>query len=315
MNIYLVFILFLAGLIMLVKGGDLFVDSSVWMAKKYNISPAIIGATIVSIATTLPEFFVSTISSYEGFSDMAIGNSLGSYICNIAFIIGLCAIIKPIKIQGNSFKIKGFMMIVYLCVFWFLGLDGVITSVEGGLLILLIAVFIVVNLLEHRTNCENNILLEQLSQDNSKPWINIMKFAIGGFFIVYGANILVDTGVEIANFFRIPKQVISLTLLALGTSIPELVTAIASIIKKEESISIGNILGANIMNISVIMGVCALVSPQGLIISNQTLYQDVPMALLVSLIFIFTGIFKKGISRLTGFLLLITYSTYLYILF
>ncbi len=146
-------------------------------------------------------------------------------------------------------------------------------------------------------------------------FINGFKFAVGGFLIVYGAHLLVDSGIRIANVLRIPKQVISLTLLAIGTSIPELVTALTATIKNEPNISLGNILGANILNISVIMGASALVSEQGLIISRQTLVLDLPMAMFASLTFIIAGICKEKISRFVGAMLVFSYIIYLTILF
>src|SRR5690606_32033666 len=126
MDTFLVFVVFFIGLLTIVKGGDFFVDAAIWIAKKTGISPMIIGATIVSIATTLPEFFVSTVASNEGHSDMAVGNAIGSTICNIAFIIGLCACIKPIKIKKKSFTVKGIIMIVYLLIFYAFASDGVV---------------------------------------------------------------------------------------------------------------------------------------------------------------------------------------------
>src|SRR5690625_2817778 len=134
MGIGLVVVIFIIGLIMTVKGGDLFVDAAVWIAERTGISSGIIGATIISIATTLPEFFVSTVASNEGFSEMAIGNALGSYICNIAFIMGLCSLIKPVKIKSKFFGIKGIMMITYLCIFFILSREGIVTYKEGSIL-------------------------------------------------------------------------------------------------------------------------------------------------------------------------------------
>lgn len=315
MGIGLIIIIFIIGIIMIVKGGDLFVDAAIWMAKRTGVSSGIIGATIVSIATTLPEFFVSTVASNEGFSEMAVGNALGSYICNIAFIIGICSLIKPIKIKSNFFIIKGTMMISYLGIFFILSKNGMITYNEGYLLISLIILFITINILEHKKENMGKVSFKKDFIKKRDIFINGIKFAIGGFLIVYGAHLLVDGGVRIANILRIPKQVVSLTLLAIGTSIPEFVTALTATIKGEQNISIGNILGANILNISVIMGASALISEQGLIISKQTLFLDLPMAILVSLIFLTTGIYKEKISRLTGGLLLALYIIYLIILF
>lgn len=315
MGTFFIGLLFIVGLIMIVKGGDWFLDATIWMAEKIGISFGIIGATVVSVATTLPEFFVSTLASKDGFTDMAVGNSLGSYICNIAFIIGICSLIKPIKVKDSFFGIKGAMMFGYLGIFYYFASDGIITHAEGKILLSLIILFVIINIFDHKN--ENGRYKKANRKDIKKKEIlsNGIKFIMGSVFIICGAEILVETGVEIAKFLRIPKQVISLTLLAVGTSLPELVTALAATVKGKQNISIGNIVGANIINMSIIMGTSTLVSSEGLIISRQTLTLDVPMATIVTLIFILFGILFERMGKLTGILLLGLYGGYLYTLF
>ncbi len=311
----LTFLFFVIGLFIIVKGGDLFIDGAVWVAYKTGIPPAIVGATIVSVATTLPEFFVSTVASNEGYSEMALGNSIGSTICNIAFVLGICALIKPIKVENKFFGIKGFMMIAYLLVFFFFSLDGIVTHKEGIILVFLFLVFILLNILEFREEGINGNKRIKKPSNKKENIINLTKFIVGAWFIVIGAHMLVDTGVKIAYIFGIPKQVVSLTLLAIGTSLPELVTSISAIIKNEESISVGNILGANILNLTTVLGFSSLVSDNGLLVQRQTIILDLPMSLLVMLIFVFKGIFKREIDRRLGGLLLVIYLIYLIILF
>lgn len=315
MGIWLALVVLVIGIAMTVKGGDLFIDAAIWTAERTGVSSGIIGATVVSVATTLPEFFVSTVASNDGFSDMAIGNALGSYICNIAFVIGICALIKPIKVQSGFFGIKGVMMISYLCIFFILSKDGIITYNQGYFLLSLVVFFLIINAVEYKMGNTNEEKPTKTPLKLKELLSNGLKFSIGGFLIIYGAHLLVDSGVAIANVLRIPKQVISLTLLAIGTSIPELVTALTATIKGEHSMSLGNILGANILNISVIMGGSSLVSAQGLIVSKQTLILDIPMAMIVSLIFVVSGIYREKISRFTGGSLLAIYIGYLLILF
>lgn len=312
MATYIVFIVFIIGLLMIIKGGDIFLDGAIGMAKLTGISAGIIGATIVSIATTLPELFVSTIASYEGLEDMAIGNALGSYICNIAFIIGISSVIKPIKIKGN-FNTKGIMMISFLILFYILAMDGIVTKAEGIILFSLIIFFFWINTLEHKKDNNNGRTRQIL--DKKRIFENIVYFLIGSVLVITGSHLLLDSAVKIATFLYIPKNVISLTFLALGTSLPELVTAISAIIKREQSISVGNILGANIYNLTMIMGLSALVSDNGITIYKQTLTLDISMAMIVTLLFIGSGIFKKEISRIIGFILLFIYVLFLFILF
>lgn len=314
MGIYFIFLVFTIGIFMVVKGGDLFLDSTIYIARVTGVSFGIIGATLVSIATTLPEFCVSVMSSYEGFSSMAIGNALGSYICNIALVIGMIAIIKPIEIDSEYFSLKGAMMFSYLGIFYLFAADGTVTHLEGKILMFLVIIFIFLNLIEHNEDkIRNKCRAHKINKRDLT--LNAVKFLVGGILIVFGADILIDTGIEIANHFRISKQVISLTLLALGTSLPELVTAISSMIKNKQSISVGNILGSNILNMTMIMGTSALASAEGLIVSRQTLSLDIPMATLISLIFILSGILFKKIGRISGVILLIVYGVYMNILF
>lgn len=311
----LTFLFFIIGLFIIIKGGDLFIDGAVWIAYKTGIPPAIIGATVVSIATTLPEFFVSTVASNEGYSEMALGNSIGSTICNVAFVLGLCSLIKPIKVQNRFFTIKGFMMIIYILVFFFFALDGLVTHKEGLFLIVLFFLFIWLNIIEYKGEGERKSNKIINNHSKREVIINLTKFIVGAWFIVIGAHMLVKTGVEIAYIFKIPKQVISLTLLAIGTSLPELVTSVSAIIKNEENISVGNILGANILNLTIVLGFSSLVSDNGLVVQRQTIFLDLPMSLLVMSLFVFIGIFKKEISRKLGGVLLIIYLIYLIILF
>lgn len=316
MGTIIVFIVFFIGLFTIVKGGDLFVDSAIWIAKKTGVSSMIIGATIVSIATTLPEFFVSTVASNEGHPDMALGNAIGSTICNTAFVIGLCSCIKPIKIKKGFFNVKGFMMISYLIIFYIFARDGIVIFKEGVVLLLLLLFFIITNILEFKVGDENTEKVKKEPINSKKDIIlNIIKFILGAWFIVIGAHMLVDSGIKIAKIFEIPQQVVSLTLLAVGTSLPELVTSVIAIIKNEENISVGNIIGANILNLTIVLGSSALVSDNGLFISDQTLYLDIPIALLVMTIFVFSGGIKKEIDRKSGLLLLTIYIIYLIILF
>lgn len=315
MEIIWTFFLFALGLIMTIKGGDWFVDASIWIAERTGISSGIIAATIVSIATTLPEFFVSTVASNEGFSEMAVGNALGSYTCNIAFVIGLCAIIKPIEIKDSFFGIKGIMMLINLFIFFVFSKDGIINEKEGFILLSLIIPFIIINIFEYKQRNKSKSKKKKGFINKKDIVFNGIKFIMGGAFIIYGAHILVGTGVEIANILRIPKQVVSLTLLAIGTSLPELVTSLMAIFKNQQSISIGNILGANILNLSIIMGASQLVSEHGLRISYQTIFLDIPIAILVGLIFVSAGLIKEEINRLLGIVFLGIFIIYLLILF
>lgn len=311
---YLIYILFAVGLIMILKGGDWFVDSAIWLGELTGASMGLIGATLISFATALPEFFVSTLASKDGFSEMAIGNAMGSIICNIAIVISICVIIRPIKIEDSKFDNKAFMMLIFMSLFYFFASDGLISKGEGFILILLTIPFMLLNFYNPNKSKKPRKKID-LQKIGVNLGVNIFKFLVGGFLIIYGADILVNTGVEIANLFRIPKKVISLTLLALGTSLPELTASLSATLKYKPDISVSNIIGANILNITLVIGVSAIVNPTGLIVMPSSINMDIPVALLFMIIFILPGIFHKKIGRLTGLLLSSSYLIYIISLF
>lgn len=314
-NTWVVFFIFVIGLVMIIKGGDLFVDAAVWIAKVTGIPSIIIGATIVSVATTLPELFVSTVASNEGYLDMAMGNAIGSVICNIAFVIGLSACIRPIKIDKKFFSIKGFMMITYLLIFYYIASDGIVTFIEGIILLFLFILYIFINVIESKSQSENIHEYGNIKYTGKDFILNMIKFTVGALLIVIGAHIMVDSGVKIAQILKIPQQVVSLTLLAIGTSLPELVTSLIAIIKGEQNISIGNILGANILNLTIVLGISTLVSDAGLFVSNQTLLVDIPVCFIIMFIFVLIGIKKSELNYKFGIFLLSIYIIYIISLF
>lgn len=314
MSNYLVYILFAAGLIMILKGGDWFINSSIWFASVTGASMGLIGMTLISLATTLPEFFVSTIASRDGFSDIAIGNSVGSIICNIGIVMSICILCKPINIDDSKFDNKSLLMISFMCIFYLFASNGIVTKVEGLILVSLTIPFILFNFYEASRDKKTR---NKINFKDIRPHllINISGFLIGGFFIIYGANIMVTTGVQIANIFRIPRKVVSLTLLALGTSLPELTASLIATFKNEPNISIGNVLGANILNITLVLGVSAIVHPTGLMVASSTLTIDIPLAILFMFILVIPGIARRRVGRPVGGLLLLAYLIYIISLF
>ncbi|SCY84191.1 calcium/sodium antiporter [Alkaliphilus peptidifermentans] len=321
-------ILFIVGLVVIIKGGDWFVESAVWLAKVTGIPSVLIGATIVSIATTLPELLVSSIATYQQFYDVAIGNVVGSMACNIGLILGTTAILSPVKIKRGNFTIKSLFMLITAIVLWLLAKDKIITSKEGNILLVLFVVYIIMNILEFRNKGKKDSKeYSTVKFGRAYAGKNMLKFVLGAIFIIIGARLLVTNGVEIANLLGIPDQVISLTLIALGTSMPELITAITSIIKGHYGISIGNILGANVLNMVMVVGVSSKIAEQGLVISYQnvmlgatiynipqTLYLDLPVTVIMMTIIVLSGLIFGKISRWTGLLVLSIYCFYLFTL-
>ncbi|AOT72776.1 calcium/sodium antiporter [Geosporobacter ferrireducens] len=324
----IVFVMFFLGLIIIIKGGDLFVESAIWMAIVTGIPTIIIGATLVSLATTLPEFFVSTIASAKGYTEMAIGNAIGSTICNMGLILGTCAIISPVAIRRKFFSFKGLLMVAVLVIFYYFASDFIVDEFEGYMLLMILILYIIVNILELKGNAS---AIDQSEESVTIPLVikNIFNFILGAGMIILGARLLVDNGVTIANIFNIPEQIISLTLIALGTSLPELITSITAVVKGHMGISIGNIIGANILNLTMVLGASSLLSGKGLMISSrdmhildhvlvnvpQTLVLDIPVSLLLMLILVLCGSYKRMIDRMHGFLLFSIYISYLFMLY
>lgn len=324
--IYIPFILFLVGLVIIIKGGDLFVDASVWFATITGIPTIIIGATIVSLATTLPELFVSVFASAQGSPDMAIGNAVGSTICNIGLILSTSVLFAPGDINRKLFSEKGILMIISTILLLIFSSDTILSKSEGAILLVVLLIFIQLNLKQFKGS---NILVENKKVEGrvkSKAILtNISKFGLGAIFIIIGAQLLVKNGKTIALFFNVPEQIISLTLIALGTSLPELTTSITAIVKGHEGISVGNIIGANILNSTMILGTASFTTKYGLVISKRdivvfgrifkdiphTLYVDLPVSLLLMLILVGSGIYNRKLKRTTGSILLLIYLLYL----
>lgn len=320
----LVYVLFALGLLLIIKGGDWFVDSAVWIAEVTGIPSIIIGATIVSIATTLPELIVSVTANLQGSSEMAIGNAVGSIICNIGLISSLGFIALSNKVKKKLFLKKSAIMIAVLLVFTAFAWDLNFTHFEAGIVFLFIVLFIYYNV---KGSKESKELYEIDKKTIHKQDVfkNIILFIIGAAGIVIGAKLLVDNGKVIAENLGVPEAIISLTLIALGTSLPELTTMISSIRKKNQDIGLGNIIGANILNVALILTTSSAISKDGLPIHlydfklfgkhftdfPNTLKIDVPFALLLMILFAVPTVLKGETRKWQGVAMLITYVTYL----
>ncbi len=325
MGITIVFLIFTVSLVMIIKGGDWFVDSSTAVAQITGIPNILIGATIVSIATTLPELLVSSIATYNQYYDIAVGNVIGSVICNIGLVLGLVAILSPVKVERKNFFIKSGFMLLSCIVLFVLLRDTIITGREGNLLLLLFIIYIFLNITELKLRPRIGFVDYQSEKCSEGGIFKIaVKFIVGAILIVVGAKLMVESGVKIAKFLKVPDQFVSLTLIALGTSLPELITAISSILKGQQELSVGNILGANILDILMVLGLSSKIGEKGIVISYQnimfgagiynipqTLYLDMPIALFLMLVLVIGGMASKKIGRFLGVLLMAIYITYL----
>ena len=320
------FVLIIIGFVLLIKASDFFVDAAVNIAKIFNVSEVVIGATIVSIGTTLPETMVSATSAFKGHGDISYGNALGSIICNTALIAATTLIFTPGLINRKSLKIPiafFFSSFAVYSVFAY-GFNG-FSRVAG---IILVSIFIIYAICiirdaantTHRDENLNSIapLDSQDGSRTAKIVKSIVILAITAAVIAFASNLLVDNGTIIARKFGVPEAVIGLTLIAFGTSLPEFSTAVTSILKGHHSLSIGNIIGANFFNVVLVTGLAAIVGPFTIPVDrtingiNSSLIVDIPLALIVMLILCLPTIIRGKTSRWQGILLYIIYAVFLY---
>ena len=313
MELALTIVLFLIGIVLIVKGGDLFVDAAAWIAEASGIPKLIIGATVVSLATTLPELIVSVMAAGQGKVDMAVGNAVGSVTANIGLIMAVALIFMPGVIRRKDYMPKALLMLAGAGLVAAVGLQGSVTAIFS---VCLLAVFVLF-LIENVTSAQKAMLEDQAQRKNrQKPAgkeiaVNLIKFAAGTAGIVLGADLLVDNGSELARLAGVSERIIGVTVIAVGTSLPELVTTVSAIIKKQSALSVGNILGANIIDLTLIMPLCSIISGKALPISATSGKLDLPIALLVGLIALVPALISSRFRRWQGFLLLAVYAAYL----
>lgn len=324
MDTILVYLLFALGLVLIIKGGDWFVDSAVWIAEVTGIPSIIIGATIVSIATTLPELIVSVTANLQGSSEMAIGNAVGSIICNIGLISSLGLIALTNNVNKKLFFKKSMIMIGALAVFTAFSWDLKFSHLEAIIVSLFIVLFLYYNIKGGKAE-KDDFKIDRSSITQSIVFKNISLFVFGAAGIIIGASLLVDNGKIIALQLGVPEAIISLTLIALGTSLPELTTMLSSIRKGNQDIGLGNIIGANILNVALILTSSSLISSEGLPIKlydfkmfgetfvqfPNTLKIDVPFAMLLMIIFSIPTMINGETKRWQGITMLLIYMVYL----
>lgn len=313
MEPFFLYLFFVLGLLLIIKGGDFFVDAAVWLAEITHVPQFVIGATVVSIATTLPELFVSSIAAMQGKTDMAAGNAVGSVIANTGLIFSLGILFIPAFIRRRKLLPKGMLFLSSITLLWLFTLSGRITLFGCAGMFLLFAVFIVENIKGAKTEirCAPPSGGQELPVNRRACTVHIMKFVLGATGILSGSQLLVDNGSLIAESFGVSERIISLTAVAIGTSLPELVTTITAVAKKQASLSVGNIIGANIIDVALILPVCAFLSGGALPVGVQTYRVDLPVCLLIASIMIVPALFKGRFMRWQGVLMLFCYGAYL----
>lgn len=309
-------LLIIVGFVLLIKGADYLVEGASNIAKKFHIPEIIIGLTIVSIGTSMPELFVSLTSALEGYSDMAIGNVIGSNVCNLLLILGLSSVIRTIKFQENTKKYEIPMCFIISIIFMLLcNIGDGISRIDALLLLVLFIGFISYTIVMGLKSQKE----ETKEEKKEIVKINIVKniiYVIGGIVALkFGGDFVVDNAVSIANRFNLSEKLISLTILAVGTSLPELVTSVTAAFKGNSDIAIGNIIGSNIFNMLLIIGASALIKP---IIYNTSYNLDMVILLFGTILLMVFPVLSKNKNEMhkkNGLSYLGLYAVYLIILF
>lgn len=321
MNLILQIIGGISGIVLLYYGAEFLIKGGVSIALKFKVSSLVIGLTLVAFGTSAPEFVVSLQAALTNHGDISIGNVIGSNICNIALILGLCSIISPLKVNPSVLKFDGILMIVASCLLaFFYWLNSGVNRLEGALLFVGLLGFIAWSFYTSRK--EEKTALDNSKEDANAALPNDSKiysyfvsilFVVGGLAaLVIGANLFVNSAVYVAKICNISDAVIGLTIVAVGTSLPELATSLVAAIKHEEDIAIGNVIGSNIFNILGILGVAPLISP-----IKTTNISWVDMGVMIGIAIILYPMMKTQhkISRVEGGILLVCYVGYIFWLF
>ena len=310
-------LLFAAGLVCIIKGGDLFVDAAGWIAEASGIPKFIIGATIVSFATTLPEMLVSVFAALEGNADIAVGNAVGSVTANTGLIMCLSLVCMTCLMERRQFGVKACLLLAAILSLFGFTRDGRLSVAEGLLVLVIFAGFLAESLISARREqgTERKAEGERPAVSGKTVAGNIVKFVLGAAGIVLGAQLLIDNGSAIASLLGVPDAIIAATMIAVGTSLPELVTTLTAIRKRESSLSVGNIIGANIMDLTLILPLCSLILGKSLPVQSQGMLLDIPACLIICAAVLVPALWKGKFQRWMGFLAGGLYIVYLTVMF
>ena len=301
-------VIFVVGLALTIKGGDWFVDSASWFAEATGIPKFVVGATVVSFATTLPELLVSVRAAMNGSAQLAIGNAVGSVTANTTLIMGVSLVAMAGVVSRKSFSLKGGLLLVAILGLTVLSLGNSLPTWSAYILWAIFLIFMISNLIEGKKGSEND---EIDSYEKKEIPSKILWFVIGTASIVFGAEFLVSSGKTIASSMGISETIIGFTVIALGTSLPELVTTLTAIRKKASSLSVGNIIGANIIDTTLILPLCAVINGESLPVERINLVFDFPVCIAACAIAVVPTIIQGRFKKWQGFALLAIYALYM----
>ncbi|MDG1794127.1 MAG: calcium/sodium antiporter [Flavobacteriaceae bacterium] len=307
-------VLMLFGFGLLVIGGEFLVRASVALSLKLNVSKMVIGLTVVSFATSLPELLVSLNAALNGSPSIAINNVVGSNIANIGMVLGITAVMGTIYIDKTFYKFTWPALIIFsLAFYFFLYNDNKLDAIEGAVLFLSLILFVILSLKKPNEINEDNAMDALSSTSNFKI---LIWLSIGGVTLYFGAKWLVDGAVVIAQNIGVSEAVISVSVIAVGTSIPELAASVVAILRNEKAISLGNLIGSNIFNIGSVLGLTAMIKPIVVedpeILSRDLIWMLVFAALLLPLALVLK---RHQLKKIEGFLLVFLYGVFIYIVF
>ena len=324
----LTYLYLIAGLLLLIAGGNYLVKGGVAVAKRFKVPTLIIGMTIVAFGTSSPEFIVSLQSALQGHPEISIGNVVGSNIANIGLILGITALILPMSVNRTSVKIDVPFLIVCSLLFFTLAQDNLISRGEGLIFITLLILFTLLSI--YKGKKENDVEEPAKEETKKEKELNMISALImivaSCAALTFGANLLIDSAVSIAKSFGVSERIISVTLVAFGTSVPELATSIMAAVRKENDIAIGNVVGSNIFNILFVIGASALITPienfDFAAFSFDFYWMIIFAAILALTVIPFERIMKKMkdekvysiLTRFEGFFMIAAYIVYVFLL-
>lgn len=310
-------LLFVLGLVFLIKGGDWFVDGATGVAYRFHVPELLIGATVVSIGTTLPEVMVSATSAVGGHGEIAYGNAIGSVICNTALIAGLTIAIRPKAIDGKKLRLP--VAFFFTAAAFYVAtayLVGYFSRMAGFILLALFVVYMAINVIQAVKGEAPDGEAEELHNEGGSLLKELLLLVVGAAAIAVGADLLVDNGTLIAAALGVPESVIALTFVALGTSLPELVTAVTSLVKGHDALSLGNVIGANLFNLVLVSGTAMTLNPFSIPSTNllmglpSSLVMEIPVMLFVMSFLTLPALVKNKLSRTQGVVLLAVYAVF-----
>jgi cation:H+ antiporter len=308
-------VLLIIGLIVLIVGGDYLVRGSSSIALRLHLSPLVVGLTIVSFGTSAPELLISVQSAIKGSPDITMGNVVGSNICNLALVLGLTAVISPVKVQPNSIKIDWPMTMGSSLLLFLVVREGLLSSFEGIIFLVAISIYLFLIIRQSRINIKSQKINSEKSNDipdapSKQIWKDALFIIIGCVALYYGSEWFVTSAKDLAISIGVEERVVGLTVVALGTSLPELVTAAVASYKGETDLALGNLMGSNIFNILSILGITAIIKP--VLVNAEILNKDIIWMLLITLLILPLMVVRRVVGRADGIVLLIVYAVYVY---